>query len=409
MTPLQNRRVHELLSASLNLAGLLLAAQNEEAAIQAVMRVCVELSGADGAVFLPLNEWGATMPALKFGQIQAFFDDESLTRMKAPDVRQACRICGKGQAGAECKWFDEGFADSNIFCQRLRCDGREVGIISYFSSTPLLPDEDLRLFLAESVRLADLALSQLHAHHREVEAIRRAVSPQLYEACIANRDTRPEELLRVLEYKAILDERSRLAREIHDGLAQTLAFLKLEAGHMQSHLVKGDLKKVADMLNACHQTLSDAYLDARQAIDDLRQVPDALLSDWLQTAAADFRTLTDIRVDIANLDLEYAFPPHVKVQVVRILQEALTNIRKHADACAVTISAFEREGQAVIEVQDNGRGFDPGLAKPVSQYGLRSMRERAESIDAELQISSLPEGGTTVLLRVPIQAKDIHG
>jgi len=212
-----------------------------------------------------------------------------------------------------------------------------------------------------------------------------------------------------LEYKAILDERSRLAREIHDGLAQTLAFLKLEAGRMQSHLGKGNLQKVADMLNACHQTLSDAYLDARQAIDDLRQVPDELLSDWLRSAAADFRSLTDIRVDIANLDLEYAFPPHVKVQLIRILQEALTNIRKHADACAVTISTCEREGQAVIEVQDNGRGFDPGLAKPVSQYGLRSMRERAESIGAELQITSLPEGGTTVLLRVPIQAKEIHG
>ncbi len=89
----------------------------------------------------------------------------------------------------------------------------------------------------------------------------------------------------------MLDERTRLAREIHDGLAQTLAFLKIEAARMQGYVSKGEVDAVTRTLQACYQTLSDAYLDARQAIDNLRHVPDEALGDWLQMTAADFKTL----------------------------------------------------------------------------------------------------------------------
>ena len=95
----------------------------------------------------------------------------------------------------------------------------------------------------------------------------------------------------------------------------------------------------------------------------------------------------------------------MKAQLVRIVQEALTNIRKHAQACTVTISASEREGEVVLEVHDNGRGFMPEEVQPVSQYGLRSMRERAESIGADFQITSAPGAGTTIRLRIPIKEK----
>jgi len=87
------------------------------------------------------------------------------------------------------------------------------------------------------------------------------------------------------------------------------------------------------------------------------------------------------------------------------VQETLTNIRKHAQACAVTIAAFESGGTAVLEVRDNGRGFSPEETQLASQYGLRSMRERAESISADFQIISAPGAGTTVRLSVPIREK----
>ena len=195
MTGLHNERVRQLLGVGLDLAGHLLAAQNEEAAIHAVMRVGVELLGAQGAAFLPFNEWRATLPTLRFGETETILDEEWIARTAAPEMRHACRICDKEQGGAECMWFHEGSRHSNVYCQRLRCDGREIGVISYFSSKPFQPDEDLHHFLAETVRLADLTLSTLHAHTGEMEAIRRTVAPQVYREFVAHRDPGSEEFL----------------------------------------------------------------------------------------------------------------------------------------------------------------------------------------------------------------------
>jgi signal transduction histidine kinase len=264
---------------------------------------------------------------------------------------------------------------------------------------------DQRQFLAEMVRLTDLALVALQSHAQAGQGYRLAQSPlELKENLIAL-DEKNVELLEQLEYKAILEERTRLAREIHDGLAQTLAFLKLEAARMQAYISKGDVEALSLTLQACQKTLSDAYLDARQAIDNLRRVPDEVLSDWLELTAIDFTTLTGIEVDVSNVRVQHVFSPSVKAQLIRIVQEALTNIRKHAQACGVKLSAFERDATVFLEVRDNGRGFSPEETQPASQYGLRSMRERAESIGADFQIISTPGGGTTVRLRIPIREK----
>lgn len=174
---------------------------------------------------------------------------------------------------------------------------------------------------------------------------------------------------------------------------------------MQAYVSSGDVDSLSRTLQACYQTLSDAYLDARQAIDNLRRVPDEILSDWLVLTAAEFTTLTGIEIDVSNIHLQHVFSPTVKAQLFRIVQEALTNVRKHAQACGVTLSAFERDEAVIIEVRDNGRGFAPKETQPASQYGLRSMRERAESIGADFQIISTPGAGTRVRLRIPIREK----
>lgn len=209
-------------------------------------------------------------------------------------------------------------------------------------------------------------------------------------------------LMTQLEYQAVLDERSRLSREIHDGLAQTLAFLKMEAARMQSYIAKGEFESVGQTLQACYQTLSDAYLDARQAIDNLRRIPEEDLADWLEITATDFKTLTGLQINVSSVEFEHTFSPAIKAQLTRIVQEALTNIRKHAQSCTVSISMLEREGDLIVEVKDNGRGFSPEDGHSASQHGLRSMRERAESIGADFQIISAPDMGTTVRLRIPI-------
>ncbi len=242
-----------------------------------------------------------------------------------------------------------------------------------------------------------LGSQPLHKFTRRQLLLLRTVSGQA--ALLIQNDL----LMTQLEYQAVLDERTRLAREIHDGLAQTLAFLKMEAARMQSYIAKGDFPSVNQTLQACYQTLSDAYLDARQAIDNLRRVPEEDLADWLAMTATDFKTLTGMQVNVSSGEFEHAFSPAVKVQLTRIVQEALTNIRKHAQSRTVSISAFEHDGGVVVEVKDNGRGFSPIEKQSVSQHGLRSMRERAESIGADFQIVSAPDMGTTVRLQIPVR------
>jgi signal transduction histidine kinase len=401
----ENESIRRQMSAGLALSGTLLEAHSEEAAILAAMKVSAELLGAEGSAFVPFNEWKHSMPALKYGQADFLQDVDWQERLSAPATRHACRICEKKQAGAECVLLQGEVDAQNVFCVGLRCGGREIGVVSYFFSALPGISEDQHQFLAEMVRLTDLALDALRAHAQELEATRLAHTPlDLKEKLIAL-DSKNEELLEQLEYKAILDERTRLAREIHDGLAQTLAFLKLEAARMQAYVSNGDLDALARTLQACYQTLSDAYLDARQAIDNLRRVPDEILSVWLELTAADFTTLTGIEIDVSNIHLQHVFSPTVKAQLIRIVQEALTNVRKHAHACELKISAFERGEAVILEVHDNGRGFSPEETQPVSQYGLRSMRERAESIGADFQIISTPGAGTTVRLRIPIKEK----
>jgi len=404
-TEVENERIHQQLNASFALAGYLLEAQDENAAILAAMRSGYDLLGAEGCAFVPFNEWKQSLHVLKYGQADFLQNRDWQKRLSAPATRHTCRSCERKQAGAECILLQEPADAQSVFCVSLRCGGREIGVISYFFLKPPQVSDDHHLFLAEMVRLTDLTLDALRAHEKQIEATRRAFTPVDLKKKLVSLDAQNEELLEQLEYKAVLDERTRLAREIHDGLAQTLAFLKMEAARMQTYISKGDVDSVTRTLQACHQTLSDAYLDARQAIDNLRRVPDEVLGDWLQMTAADFKTLTDMTVDVTNVNLIHVFEPSVKAQLIRIVQEALTNIRKHAQSCKVTISAFERDGEAILEVRDNGCGFSPEETKSVSQYGLRSMRERAESIGAGFQIVSAPGAGTAVRLRIPIREK----
>jgi two-component system nitrate/nitrite sensor histidine kinase NarX len=104
-----------------------------------------------------------------------------------------------------------------------------------------------------------------------------------------------------------------------------------------------------------------------------------------------------------DLRLTHDFPAGVQAQLIRIVQEALTNVRKHAQAGRVRLAAWEDEGETFLEVADDGRGFGPADSVAAARFGLRGMRERAESVGAEFQVASRPGGGTSILLRVPLR------
>ena len=204
-----------------------------------------------------------------------------------------------------------------------------------------------------------------------------------------------------LEFAIVLQERNRLAREIHDGLAQTLAYLKLQTAQMQRAMNQNDLVGLKDLLNQNYSALADAYLDARQSIDNLRLTSKKGFSYWLEQAASDFEHLSRISVRQSFGPIQAEIPSEVQTQLIRIVQEVFNNIRKHSKAQQAWIVLKERDGDLVLEVGDDGQGFQPEDVPGVSQYGLRGMRERAELIGADFQIASRPGKGTVVYVRLP--------
>jgi two-component system nitrate/nitrite sensor histidine kinase NarX len=210
-----------------------------------------------------------------------------------------------------------------------------------------------------------------------------------------------------MEFNTIIAERTRLAREIHDGLAQTLGFLKLQAAQMGNLLAANDTDRLQDYLSTTYKILSDAYLDVRQAIDGLRISPNGEgLSAWLKETCLEFEENTDLPVILDECPGEENLPPEIQVQLIRIIQEALSNVRKHSCATQAWVSYRQTGQEFVIEVRDDGKGFSPEEIPSVSRYGLQGMRERSELIGADFQVISLPGEGTTVNIRVPLLAGD---
>jgi signal transduction histidine kinase len=210
-------------------------------------------------------------------------------------------------------------------------------------------------------------------------------------------------LIAALEYKTMMEERTRLAREIHDGLAQTLGFLKLKMAQMKNYAEQGDFYHLNETIPICHDTLADAYQEVRQAIDGLRITSDGFgLEGWLRQTVIEIQENSGLIVQISDPVDDVDLPPEVHAQLIRIFQEALNNVRKHSQANQAWVSCYETDGDLILEVRDDGTGFDiDDIPKP-SRHGLKGMRERAELIGADFQIISLPMEGTTVRLRLPL-------
>ena len=107
-------------------------------------------------------------------------------------------------------------------------------------------------------------------------------------------------------------------------------------------------------------------------------------------------------VRLNEIPADVNLPPEVQVQLIRIIQEALSNVRKHAYATQAWVTCRQEGGDFVIEIRDDGCGFSPDEIPGVYKYGLQGMRERSELINADFQVISKPDEGTTVSIRVPL-------
>jgi signal transduction histidine kinase len=200
--------------------------------------------------------------------------------------------------------------------------------------------------------------------------------------------------------RAALEERTRLAREIHDGLAQQLWFAKLKFDRLAATLPSEDAsqgEEVAQALDAALAEARQATMTMRTSIDQ-----DLPLSDMIGRVVEDFAQRSEIQATFtADPEVPLAVPPRQQVELLRITQESLTNVRRHADATVVRVKAAVADGALVITITDNGRGFDPETARH-GGLGVLGMEERARLIGGSLHITSAPSEGTTVALRVPL-------
>jgi signal transduction histidine kinase len=200
---------------------------------------------------------------------------------------------------------------------------------------------------------------------------------------------------------AAAQEREWVARELHDGLAQDLWLAKLKIGRLAG--LPG-LRPDATALAAEVGAAVDAGLaEARQAVATMRVggPESGTLKELLARSLDDFGDQFGLRVDFECDGPLPALSPRAEAEALRIAQEALTNVRRHADATTVTVDAGSEDGRLVLTIRDNGRGFDPSIVGDAA-YGMASMRERASLIGGALAIESAPRQGTSVRLTIPL-------
>jgi nitrate/nitrite-specific signal transduction histidine kinase len=213
-------------------------------------------------------------------------------------------------------------------------------------------------------------------------------------------------LYQQVRHLTALEERDRLAREIHDHLAQSLGYLNVKASITDELLSDGQMAQAQASLLELKDVAQETYTDVREAIFSLRTtvLPGSGLLPTLREYLAEYRTHygVDARLVVDDESLTQV-PAHIGIQIIRIAKEALTNVRKHAGANRAWVR-FEGDGDWTrITVEDDGRGFDPAqVAGEGRQYfGLQIMRERAESVGGSLELDSRPGHGTRVVIRVP--------
>ncbi|MFM8320292.1 MAG: GAF domain-containing protein [Chloroflexota bacterium] len=528
----QVHQAYERLEAIFRVSQRFVEAEDENQVIEPVLRMLVELTGAVGATFVPLDEHGQPQTALSFGEMPFPVMEAWLEYLTSPGVRDRCRTCENREPverPLDCPLLRGPFADvAGLACYSIRRGEREYGVMNIFLPEGKRVDERLRVFLQTLFDETSLGLEGVYLRRRELSALRQmqvlhqkadlsglldsqlksiyhtleadfalmlvprthsfqnridlllgslpahtrpfldgflhgviasgepvlvgdlasdpAGNPAARTALkslvaapllasdggvlgavlVANRRAKgfqPRQLallqtfagqaalvvqnaglMAELEYKTMIQERARLAREIHDGLAQTIGFLKLQGAQLRGYLHRGEFERANQAIDQFYNTLAEAYQDARQAIDGLRISPDQDgLTGWLAQVAHEFQELSGMPVDLSEVEQHTPLSPEVQAQLIRIVQEGLSNIRKHAHAGHVWISCCTADGDLVLEVRDDGEGFTPEDVVSLSRHGLRGMRERAELVGADFQVISRPQEGTIVRVRLPLK------
>ncbi len=204
---------------------------------------------------------------------------------------------------------------------------------------------------------------------------------------------------------AVLDERTRIAREMHDGLAQILGFLNLEMQSLEVLIRQNRVEETIGELRNARARILEAHAEVRENILSLRTAlsteggPITALKNYLR----EFSAQAGVNVSVeSEVDDDVRLSSMAQVQLVRIVQGALVNVRRHAHARNLWVSFTRDNGCLTVVVEDDGVGFDVSAVR--ADIGLQSMRERTESVGGHVEIDSAPGRGTRVRVRVPLEA-----
>lgn len=255
------------------------------------------------------------------------------------------------------------------------------------------------------VREREHAQKQLQVAHDSLEARVRERTEQLKQQITARKESE-------LQFKAVLAERTRLAQELHDTLEQSLTGIALQMD-TAARMVEKTPEEASHHLKLARTLLRQGQLDVRRSVWDLRsRALDQFDLPSILTASS--RQLTDgtnVSVKVDAHGRVRPLPDVIEDNLLRIAQEALTNVIKHARATAATIDLDYGAENVFLEIKDNGKGFSaedrPGPEE--GHFGLLGISERVKRINGEVTIESVPESGTTVHVKIPLKTEqEIH-
>jgi two-component system nitrate/nitrite sensor histidine kinase NarX len=202
---------------------------------------------------------------------------------------------------------------------------------------------------------------------------------------------------------AVSEERNLVAQGLHDSIAQGLNFLNLQVQMLDQSARDGKIDDVAEIVPLLRAGVQESYEDVRELLHNFRsRLVEGNLIAALETTVDKFQRQTGIVAELVA-DVDGApFPREQQLQLLFIVQEALSNVRKHADASRVYVRLQDRH-DFTLTIEDNGSGFDPAQLDDTGEahVGIHIMRERAQRIDAALSVSSVPGNGTSITLTLP--------
>ena len=279
----------------------------------------------------------------------------------------------------------------------------EVGAVDYV--TKPLGQEEVLARVTTHLRLADLT-RRLRRQNRQLRVASQAERARLFEAVAQQREQLRALAGRLTEVQEA--ERKQLARELHDEMGQALTAISINLATIDSALPEGcpprireRLEDAASLTDRTLEQIRELSLDLRPSmLDDFGLVP------TLRWYIKRYASRVDIRTELNANGCDVRFAPAVETTLYRVLQEALTNVARHAQAEAVHLSLYQHDGRVCALIEDDGVGFDLDSVlnqnAPEHGAGLLGIRERVALLDGDFEIDTRPGQGTRLSISIPL-------